>query len=78
MPIILLSNINSAIAYALVTADLSGFLMCERLFFTTITTITIQTNKPITIAMPTPPITGVGTEEDEDSPVRAEFDITVN
>ena len=27
--------------------------------------------------MPTPPITGVGTEEDEDSPVRAEFDITV-
>ena len=38
----------------------------------------MQTNKLITIAMTTPPITGSGIEEDEDSPVRAEFDITVN
>ena len=63
----------------LLTANLSGFLVCERLFFITITTITMLINKLITIiATTTPPITGTGFENDEDSPVRAEFDITVN
>ena len=41
-------------------AHLMGALACDRLFFTTITTITTQTNKLITItAVMTPPITGV-------------------
>ena len=52
--------------------------MRECLFFTAITIITIQANKLITNAVIPPPITGSVIEEDEDSPVRAEFDITVN
>ena len=64
--------------YIILSADLLDLLLRECLFFTTITTITIQANMLITNAMTTPPITGSGNEEDEDSPVRAEFDITVN